>query len=200
MQQSTFWEFVWKSAEAVPGALLGAFAGAGFAMWFASIERRKSLQLSTTQNLVDDLMSPSFLPHRIALGKLNEEFLADSENGDLINRFAEGFWYPGGKNEYTGAEPYEGLTLHEHFEAALGWVKRAAQAKRSNLLNEEDFAYVLRDAFSWLDAVFYPVAQSVILQTEQYKQSGNNPQAFSWVDDLNLVRSIFRSYPARKVS
>lgn len=193
MTEFNFLTFLAESAESVPGALIGAFAGAGFAMWFAARESRRAAKSVTTQRLIDDLMSPQFLPHRIALGKLLDEFKAD-EDGQLLDRFARGFWFPGRSDEYAGSEPYDGLTLHEHFEASLGWVKRVAQAKRSSLLNEAEFAYVLKDAFGWMDAVLFDVANEVERQTAEHKALGEKPTAYTWVNDLSDVRTIFRSH------
>ncbi|MBY6159408.1 transposase [Mameliella alba] len=79
-------------------------------------------------------------------------------------------------------------------EASLGWIKRAAQAKRSNLINEAEFAFVLRDAFDWMDAVFIKVATEVELQTEEHLRKGEKPTAYSWVEELSQVRTVFRDH------
>jgi hypothetical protein len=179
-------DFLARASESIPSAIIGSAIGAGLAMWFTISLNRQEQRRRLTQAFIDELLSPSFLIHRIALGDLRDQFDA---NPHLIERFAHGFWYPGRKEQYLGEK--EGLNLHQHFEVSKGWVRRLAHALRNDRINRDDIKATLSDSYRWMDAVLYPVAKEVSKQIADASREGIEVGSVKWLDDVHQLSKFF---------
>ncbi|MEU8411894.1 hypothetical protein AB0C24_03860 [Amycolatopsis japonica] len=159
-------------------AALGAFFGSVGGFTSSLYLARRADRQSTTNHLMTEFLSVTFLAHRIAL----EHLRARMSDGDVTAaQVAGGFWYPGDRNYYRGELEGE-LNTHQHLTMYIGFLVRMADAIQRRRIDVDAIRAGIGAQLRWCDALVLEVAA----QTQQ--QATENDAPFpTWVAAARLV-------------
>ncbi len=165
-------------ATAAFGAFFGAFLALMATLWREGRERKRA----TTEAIINEFFSASFLQHRTAVSGLRRKVLAGKVS---IESIASGFWYPGLDNSYSGDIIGE-FNEHQHLTIYFGFLVRLAYAKKSRQIDTTVVAPTIRTLYFWHGDLISAVA----LEVRSQVKTSPGAELPAWVQAVDEVNSM----------